>query len=270
MSQPGGTGAAHAAEEERRTPPCRLLAWDTEFWGQRIARVEEGRITPARISAVDAWCGESDVACVFLLVEAGDRTATLAAEGAGFFFTDVRVTMTADVVNRRGGAGHSAIRPARSEDRERLMDLARVSHRITRFFHDPHFDDERCAELYARWLSTSFEGAADKVIVVESGGVPAGYVTCELEDGGATGRIGLIAVDPESQGRGLGSALCEAALDWFAGVGAAAVEIVTQGRNVAAQRVFQRAGARTTGTELWFHKWYAEADTPARDPSVRG
>lgn len=270
MSQPGGTGAAQAVEEGRRTPPCRLLAWDTEFWGLRIARVEEDRITPARISAVDRWCGENDVACVFLLVEAGDPTATLAAEGAGFFFTDVRVTMTADVIGRRGGTGHSGIRPARSEDRERLMRLARVSHRITRFFHDPHFDDERCAELYARWLSTSFEGAADKVIVVESDGVPAGYVTCELEDGGVAGRIGLIAVAPEFQGRGLGSALCEAAFDWFAGVGATAVEIVTQGRNVAAQRVFQRAGARTTGTQLWFHKWYATPDTRARDSSVRG
>jgi hypothetical protein len=34
------------------------------------------------------------------------------------------------------------------------------------------------------------------------------------------------------------------------------VEIVTQGRNLSAQRVFQRAGAHVAAVELWFHKWY--------------
>ena len=32
---------------------------------------------------------------------------------------------------------------------------------------------------------------------------------------------------------------------------------MTQGRNVAALRVFTRAGYAVERTQLWFHKWYA-------------
>jgi hypothetical protein len=32
--------------------------------------------------------------------------------------------------------------------------------------------------------------------------------------------------------------------------------VVTQGRNVAAQRTYQGAGYRTSRTSLWFHRWF--------------
>jgi ribosomal protein S18 acetylase RimI-like enzyme len=256
MRQPAGTGAARASEHTPASP-CRVLDWDTEFWGRRIARVEGRTVTSEELAGIDAWCIENEIACLFLLIDAGDRTSTLAAERSGFFFTDVRIAFTADLTGRRVASNRPAIRAAAPGDRERLLHLARISHRITRFFHDPYFDDERCAELYARWLASGLDGAAEAVLVADVAGAPAGYVTCELQGEGETGRIGLIAVDPSCQGRGLGLALCEASFDWFAEAGAAAVEIVTQGRNVPAQRVFQRAGARTIATQLWFHKWYS-------------
>jgi ribosomal protein S18 acetylase RimI-like enzyme len=33
------------------------------------------------------------------------------------------------------------------------------------------------------------------------------------------------------------------------------VSVVTQGRNVAAQRLYQRAGFVTASTQLWYHRW---------------
>jgi dTDP-4-amino-4,6-dideoxy-D-galactose acyltransferase len=263
MTLPVGRGAVSGAEQIL-VPRCRLLGWDTKFWAQRIARVEETAVTRASLRAIDAWCTDNGVACVFLLVAADDRVSTLAAEEAGFFFTDVRMTFTATVADRPTVPPRRGLRLAKPGDRGRLAELARASHASTRFFHDPNFDDERCRDLYAEWMLSSIDGAADAVIVAEAGGTPIGYVTCELDGGEDSGRIGLIAVEPSSQGRGLGSALCEAALDWFASEGALSVEIVTQGGNVSAQRVFQASGARTVSTELWFHKWYE----PVRDGSA--
>lgn len=264
MTLPVGRAAA-SATEQILAPRCRLLGWDTKFWGRRIARLEETAVTPASLYATDAWCTDNGVACIFLLVAANDRVSTLAAEGAGFFFTDVRMTFAANVADRPTVPLGRGLRLARSSDRVRLAELARASHASTRFFHDPNFDDERCRDLYAQWMLSSLDGAADAVIVAEARGTPVGYVTCEFDAGEDSGRIGLIAVEPSSQGRGLGSALCEAALDWFASEGALSVEIVTQGSNVLAQRVFQASGARTVSTELWFHKWYE----PARVGSAR-
>ena len=51
-------------------------------------------------------------------------------------------------------------------------------------------------------------------------------------------------------------ALIAAALDWCEAEGAEEVAVVTQGRNVAAQRLYQRCGFVTQRLELWYHKWF--------------
>ncbi len=65
----------------------------------------------------------------------------------------------------------------------------------------------------------------------------------------------LIAVDADARGCGLGIALTGAAVGWCRTRGLSRVTVVTQGRNVAAQRTFQRAGFVTVSTGLWFHRW---------------
>ena len=235
--------------------PCHILGWDTDFWGKPIARVDAPRLTPEAISDIDAWCGANGVRCVFFLADVADSASTLAAERGGFFLTDVRVTFKGDLHGRRAQP-RLGLRTARPEDHAALEELARISHGTTRFFHDPYFDDDRCGELYARWMRDSLERGAAEVLVAEADGKPIGYATCELDEDGELGRIGLIAVEPSAQRRGIGRALCEGAFDCFTRLGAQRVEIVTQGRNLSAQRVFQRAGAHVDAIELWFHKWY--------------
>ena len=101
MTLPAGSGAL-SASGQLLVPRCRLLAWDTKFWGRPIARVDETAVTPEALRAIDAWCTENGIAGVFLLVAADDRVSTLAAEEAGFFFTDVRMTFRANVADRPG------------------------------------------------------------------------------------------------------------------------------------------------------------------------
>ena len=59
-----------------------------------------------------------------------------------------------------------------------------------------------------------------------------------------------------SRGRGGGSALVQGALAWFADRGVTQVLVVTQGRNVGAQRLYQKAGFLTRKVELWYHRWF--------------
>ena len=33
------------------------------------------------------------------------------------------------------------------------------------------------------------------------------------------------------------------------------IEVVTQGRNIVAQKLYQKNGFKTKKTELWYHKW---------------
>ena len=150
------------------------------------------------------------------------------------------------------------MRPATAADLPRLCRIAAASHRDSRFYHDPHFDRRRCDALYAGWIETSCADPAGVVLVAaaaDPAGPPAGYVTGTIGEDGA-GRIGLFAVAANARGRGVGGALIAAVLDWFAGRSADPVSVVTQGRNVRAQRLYQRFGMRTRSVELWFHRWW--------------
>jgi dTDP-4-amino-4,6-dideoxy-D-galactose acyltransferase len=149
----------------------------------------------------------------------------------------------------------TAIRSAREADIPALRALAAASHTASRFFADGSFDRARCAELYAVWIEKSCRGWADRVLVAEHEGRIAGYLSCHVRDG-SRGEIGIVAVAPEAQGRGLGAQLVDASVEWFAERELARVTVVTQGRNTGAQRLYQSRGFRTSSVHLWHHLWF--------------
>jgi dTDP-4-amino-4,6-dideoxy-D-galactose acyltransferase len=214
--------------------------------------VRIGRVLTDRLDAgaVDAWAGSNTVACVYFLAR-DEPGAAIPAEDAGFRLTDVRI----ELGRPSAGEETSTLRPAREEDAPALRALARENHRITRFYADPNFPDERCDDLYETWIARSLEGWADVVLVADADGRPAGYVSCHALEWG-WGSIGLIGVAPDAQGQGLGRALVEGAVVWARERGLERVTVVTQARNVAALRTFEACGFRTDDVGLWFHKWY--------------
>jgi dTDP-4-amino-4,6-dideoxy-D-galactose acyltransferase len=232
--------------------PCDLLEWDTEFWGTTIGRVRGGRLDSARLADVDGWARAHGVDCLYFLADADDPASAHAAEDGDFRLMDVRVELDrpAEAADLPEG-----VREAGASDREPLQAIAAASHGATRFYADPRFPDERCDDLYETWITRSLDGWAAGVLVAESDGRQAGYVSCHLDDG--TGSIGLIAVDANTRRSGLGVALSLGAVAWCAARGADRMTVVTQGRNVAALRTFGRAGFLVSQLGLWFHKWYA-------------
>jgi GNAT superfamily N-acetyltransferase len=233
--------------------PCELLEWDTEFWGVRVARVLAGSMTEESRAGIDGWCVENGISCVYFLAEADDEATKAAAEEGGFFYTDSRVTLRKEVREPREVSA-IPVRVAEDRDLEALEAIARSSHETTRFYHDPHFPDDRCGELYAQWIRSTY-ASDDVVLIIEHDGRAVAYVTCGLREGN-TGYIGLIAVDASMRERGLGAALAVAAHNWMVEHGVKHAAVVTQERNVAAMHLIQNAGYVVDSTHLWFHKWY--------------
>jgi dTDP-4-amino-4,6-dideoxy-D-galactose acyltransferase len=236
------------------TAACTLLPWDSEFWGVPVGRVEDGELTTERLAAVDEWADANEVACLYFLASGDDPSSAHVAERGGFRLMDLRVEL-----RRSAGAEEQPLerlREARPDDAGALRAIARSSHGITRFYADPNFANDRCDDLYDVWISRSLEGWADGVLVADGEGGAAGYVSCHLDDASATGSIGLIAVDERARGSGIGVDLARGAVGWCHGRGSETMSVVTQGRNVAALRTFQRAGFLVDSVGLWFHKWY--------------
>jgi dTDP-4-amino-4,6-dideoxy-D-galactose acyltransferase len=213
-----------------------------------IGRVLFDRLEPG---AVDAWAHEHGVACLYFLARDEPGAAAI-AEAADFTLVDVRVEL------ERSAAGDEAptLRSAVPEDEPVLRALARTTHRITRFYADPRFPDERCDDLYETWIARSLEGWAAAVLVTGDPGSPTGFMSCHTDEGLSFGSLGLMSVAPEARGRGLGRELVLGAVAWLRQQGIARVTVVTQGRNTPALRTFESCGFRIADVALWFHKWY--------------
>jgi RimJ/RimL family protein N-acetyltransferase len=234
---------------------CEFLEWDSQFFGMRVGRVKENRLESARASSVLDWCQSENIDCLYLLAEACDAETARVAEDLAFRFVDVRVTFGAEVSGIERGDGYGCIRNARADDVEAMKSIARTSHHATRFYFDETFPRERCDEMYSRWIERSCSGYADAVFVAATGRDVQGYATCHLADGGS-GSIGLIAVAQAAQGRGYGQELVRACVQFMRDRGMPYVSVVTQGRNIASQRLYQKCGFKITGQQIWYHRWF--------------
>lgn len=234
------------------SPPCELLPWDTEFFGFRIARVKIPAATQMEMDRVEHWCDDEGIRCLYFLVPAQHQSTSDLIAQRGFRLVDIRITLECRDVKPEQAP--EEIRPATESDIPVLAGIARVSHTDSRFYADRHFPAQRCDDLYATWIEKSCRGYADGVLVAEKDGRPAGYITCNWRE--AAGQIGLLAVADWARGTGLGHRLIHASLGMMGQHGMTRATVVTQGRNVQAQRLYQQCGFRTFSVGLWYHRWF--------------
>lgn len=234
--------------------PCTLLAWDSDFFARRIARVSAGVLTPDALLAIEQQAVRDRIECLYLLTGAGQSETTRLAQASGFRLVDVRVTLDVPIPSAHA-LDDASLRIGTSSDAAALRAIAKVSHRDSRFYQDGGFPEERCDALYEAWIDNSFQGWADVVFVALRDAEPVGYVSCSQRDG--SGQIGLLGVAAHAHGQGHGARLVRRALAWFSERGCARATVVTQGQNLAAQRLYQKCGFSTSNVELWFHRWFA-------------
>lgn len=234
--------------------PCRLLEWDSGFFGAPVARVVGDRLDEARVAAVLAWCEAHGVSRVECLASP-DPVTVAAAERGGFHLVDVRMELTrAAAVEAL--APVTQVRRAESRDLPALEAAAARLHGDSRYYADPCISRERADELFRTWIRNSCHGWADAVFVVDAGAGAAalGYVTLHREPAASRVRIGLLGVVEDARGQGHGRRLVEAAAVEAHRRGAVQVSVVTQGRNLAALRLYEGAGFRTSAFGLWYHR----------------
>jgi dTDP-4-amino-4,6-dideoxy-D-galactose acyltransferase len=243
--------------------PCELLSWDTEFFGRRIGRVQRDQLDAKQASEIDEWCRRNAIEGLYFLAGAEDPATIQAAESHAFRLVDVRVTFERELTSPTEAPSPAPvsgglIRAFVPEDLPALQAMARTAHTDSRFFSDPQFPRQKAEDLYETWITMECQGGAQQVLVAApQANQPFGYISCHLDSPGEAGRIGLAAVSEGFRGKGVGNSLVQAALDWFTAQALRQVTVVTQGKNLAAQRLYQRSGFLAADMQLWYHKWYS-------------
>jgi dTDP-4-amino-4,6-dideoxy-D-galactose acyltransferase len=238
--------------------PCKYLDWDSEFFGLRIGRVTENRLQPETIEQINQWADLQRIDCLYFLADIGDLKTIRLAEINEFRMVDIRVTLE-KIIDKSttipNQASIGSIRLVSPDDLNALKAIARVSYHDTRFYADTNFPVARADALYEIWIEKSCKGYADAVFVLEIDQQSAGYISCHLL-GEGKGNIGLVGVSQNSQGKSIGNLLIDNALNWFVGKNVTQVSVVTQGRNIKAQRLYQRCGFLTRSLQFWYHRWF--------------
>lgn len=143
------------------------------------------------------------------------------------------------------------IREATSADGVIIVKIALDAFSDTRFFHDPLISKDSARKIYSEWVKNSVSGiAADRVLVYENKGEIFGFATIQKN-----GHIPLIAVRIDQQGKGVGRALCNAAVIVSKEFGATNAAIETQTNNIAALRAYLNSGFKINNSYFTF-RWH--------------
>lgn len=238
----------------------KYLEWDSAFFGRRIARILPERLSLDQWHEIEDWCQREAIDGLYFLADPNDSTTTTLVEDSGFHLVDLRLTFERKLPQNfempQRPAADFMIRPYQPSDLDALVLISRKSYTDSRFYYDPCFSADKADDFYETWIrnSTNGSGFADEVLVADHNGLSLGYISCKRH--GTLGEIGLVGVAENARGAGVGAALVDASLDWFAEHGCDRVQVVTQGRNLGAQRLYQRCGFLAADLKLWYHRWF--------------
>lgn len=236
-----------------------FLPWDSAHFGLRIARAAFRRVDSSSCKDLLAACQIENINCLYFLADASDQDTIFALQSNAFDFVDIRLTLSAEY-SKMPSANQPAdihFRLGEERDLDQLLPIAGAGFRQSRFYVDRRFSNSSASQMYQIWLGKSITNASgDAVIVAEHNGTAVGFVSCHLHKPEGEGNIGLVGVAEAARGLGCASGMIQCAAGWFSRQSLDRLNVVTQGRNVAAQRLYQRCGFRTRSVELWFHKWF--------------
>ena len=237
--------------------PALYLDWDSAFFDKRIGKVQTHILTQADARAVDEWANENHIDCVYYLADGSDLTSSTAAENDHYHLVDLRVTYQIDLSQAVPVAPITDhIRKAKEEDLPLVRQMTRENHQISRFFADEHFSREKCKELYEVWIERDYRERDHFLWVWEENGQPLAYTSAYINPANCSAEIGLVGVHPDRRGQGMGLDLQIWVLRQLKTLGVNDVEVVTQGRNISAQNLYQRSGYRLKSIDFWYHKWF--------------
>ena len=261
-----------------------LSDWDSDILGVQVARlrlftdsvpthrderVRMHDVLDKLLDPLEQHAQNMNVDVMFTRVDVRDIHLCQALECRGFRLMDSIATFYRELSPSSDHGdfldmSEMTVRPSTCDDVPAIQRIAETAFKQGHFHNDPHIPSHCAREVYAQWALNSCRGRADAVLVAELSkepGIPCGFITCGIDGisadktGKPQGVIGLVAVEPESQGRGTGRALVKAALSWFVRKGTHGVEVGTQLGNMAAIRTYQSLGFRCVAFAHTFHKW---------------
>ncbi len=234
-----------------------LMKWDTDFFGFPIAYLGSRQLTESIVYRIDRYVKKNKVRLIEYLCNCHDNKSVSLAEKNGFHFTDIRLTFDLIIKQKYeiSIAGEFTFGLATKDHIKELKHITADLYKDSRYFFDGNFDTQKINEFFSSWVEKAVLGTFDHMCYCFFyKGQPIALCTVRLRDS-FSASIGLFGIADGYQGKGLGKQLLYGVFNELLQKKYTKLQVVTQGRNYNAQRLYQSAGFKTVSTELWYHKW---------------
>lgn len=135
-----------------------------------------------------------------------------------------------------------------------LYELAYESGKYSRYRLDKKIPESKFKALYQMWIKNSINKSyADKIFYIREKETILGFVSVKINDN--TAPIGLIAVLPDAQGKGLGKKLLQKTENYCFENNVKSLDIPTQLENRAACRFYEKMGYQISEKSIIKHYW---------------
>jgi ribosomal protein S18 acetylase RimI-like enzyme len=236
-------------------------AFDSGVFGRTIGRIVGVRAGATHdfstlLRAVTDACRSAGFDQLLRRTATTERAEVWALGATDFELMDVGVTFARSVAGRiepPRARNDLAVRHATQDDIEavagEMLHLAWGS----RYESDPTYSAEQLVELRRQWLWNSHRGRADTVLIGKVDGKVAAFLTCLVDHDRREGSIELVGTLPGFRRIGAASHLLAHAVSYFS-ERADIVTVRTQATNLAAARLYERAGFTMHASDLTFRR----------------
>lgn len=232
-----------------------LLEWDTHFFGFRIARILHPIQSDSAFENVLAELRHQAVKMAYYSIPVDDQLSADVALRFQLKLVDIKTLYAHTLLHQLQHSFDPRVTFFGQDGPiDSLYHVALQAGEYSRFNVDNRFGRPHYEALYKLWIEKSVSREiAKEILVIEEKGKILGLVTVGEKNG--CGDIGLVAVDESARGKRIGVSLLESALAWFSSKGYPKAQVVTQGKNEIACRIYEKVGFVVESQELFYHVW---------------
>ncbi len=137
-----------------------------------------------------------------------------------------------------------------------IIELAIQSGEFSRFNTDPMLSTDSFKSMYLKWINKSYiKENSDFNFEYVKGGRQLGFTTLQIDKSSRESTIGLIAVNKDTRGQGIGSKLLNAALLKSKELGMKCLKVATQEQNVNACKFYVKNNCKIFSKTNIYHLW---------------
>lgn len=220
------------------------LDWDSSFFNKKIGLLDLSN--DFQYSEI-----QNDYDLIYVISK---EEIAVAIPNFKLSYLENKIVFSKKTVENRESTDANIFLELTDSHKKEIYALAFESGKYSRFKLDPNFSPTEFENLYKKWVDNSYaKEFADGVLIYKEQNSILGFVTYKVWDGYAA--IGLIAVCPKHQGKGIGKKLIQSVENELANIGVDELRIPTQLQNEKACLFYVKMGYEIIENNILKHYW---------------